>query len=105
MDKHREFSLSYYFEEMRRKQYQAGPRGFSEETVSTTASVAVLKTLKGAEEKKLTLMALARSVNLQIASCQEVVEHLGDEGLVEIEKDEETGNDLIALTPKGRDLL
>ncbi len=103
MNKQREFSLSYYFEELRK--YRKGPRGFSEETFSTTTSVAVLKTLKGAEEEKLTLTALARATKLKIASCQEVVDHLGDEGLVEIERDEETGNDLIALTSKGRDLL
>jgi len=106
MNEQRDFSLSYYFEELRQRTYQKGPqKEVSEEKVSFTIRVAVLKTLKGMEEHKLTLMTLARSLNMKIATCQEIVEYLGEEGLVEIETDEETGNDLIKLTQKGTELL
>jgi predicted transcriptional regulator len=100
------FSLSYYFEELTQKKTKINQRGMlSEETISTTARIEVLKALKQTDKKKLSLTALARSVNLKIASCQEVVEYLRKEGLVEIETDEETGNDLVKLTQKGTQLL
>jgi predicted transcriptional regulator len=105
MEDKRDFSLSYYFEELQKKETKVVKRGVSEETFSTTAQLLALKALKGSEEQKLTLTALSKAVNLKIASCQELVEHLGDEGLVEVEADNEIGNDLVKLTQKGNELL
>jgi predicted transcriptional regulator len=110
MEDKKEFSLSYYFEELKQReikqeQTKQGSREVSVEQTSTTTSVLVLKTLKEAQEQKMPLTALAKAVNLKLGPFEELVEHLEDEELIEIEADEKTGNDLIALTPKGRDLL
>jgi predicted transcriptional regulator len=104
------YSLSYYFDELKRKQVKqvnrSGREISSEEiTVSTTVSVEVLKTLKDAEDQKMPLTALAKAVHLKLGPFQELVEHLQEEKLIELEPDEDAGNDLIKLTQKGNELL
>jgi predicted transcriptional regulator len=104
------YSLSYYFEELKRKQMKNVERGgreiSSEETsMSTTISVEVLKTLKDAAEQKMSLTALAKAVHLKLGPFEELVEHLQEEQLIELEPDENTGNDLVKLTQKGSELF
>jgi len=99
------YSLSYYFEFLRQKQIRRGYRKLAEDAYSTTDLVAALKVLKDSPQQPMPLTALARATGLRFGPCEELVEHLEDEGLVEVEEDERTGNDLIALTQKGEELL
>ncbi len=105
MEDKRDFSLSYYFEVQQQKQTKVVTRGIQEEPFSATATLLALKALKGSAEQKLPLMALSKAVNLKIGPCQELVGHLSLEGLVEVETEAETGNDLVKLTQKGAELV
>ena len=101
----KEFSLSYYLDELKRREGKKAQEEVSAALSATTVSIEVLKAIKEAKDHQLPLTTLARKVNLKIAPCQEVCEHLRDEGLIEIEPDQETGNDWIKLSDKGMGLL
>lgn len=107
----KEFSLSYYFDEIERRGEEKvqikGERDLpaSVTPLPATATLFVLKALMGAEEQALPLTALARRTRLKIGLCQEIVEQIRSEGLVGIKPDDETGNDLVYLTEKGADIL
>jgi predicted transcriptional regulator len=95
------YSLSYFLDEMKRRE-----EGDSEQRqgFSATASLAILKALREADPNALPLTALARAADLRIGPCQEIVETLRQEGLVEVELDPTTGNDLVKLTERGKAL-
>jgi len=97
------FSLSYYFEELqRREQEKSQPNRSSEPTMTNILSV--LKALKNAEGNSLKITALAKYSKLKLGVCQEITEYLENEGLAETEPDSE-GNDVIRLTEKGLNML
>lgn len=95
------FSLSYLFDEMKRREGEAPERSSA---YSTSASLAILKALRDTHPQAASLTALARAAKVKVGPCQEILDHLQDEGLVEIQPDHETGNDLARLTQKGMDL-
>ncbi len=92
-----QFSLSYFLDELNRRDNPSGPSEpvQTKSGMPTTASISVLKTLMGCQNHTLSLMALAKKANLKIGESQMVAEHLQEEGLVDIEPDMETGNDTV----------
>ena len=112
MKEKKDFGLSFYFDEMKERtpsetgQTKAAPAQIQTMSarLSTTAVLAVLKALKEAKDQKRPLMSLARATGMKIAECQDIVEQLKAEDLVGIAPDE-TGNDVIWLTQKGKELL
>ncbi|WP_207681358.1 hypothetical protein [Desulfonema magnum] len=116
MEKQVKFSLSYYFDELKR-QKNGNTRNESSEIMEqriqservirapATATISVLRALKEAEGYTLTFMALAKSARLKLDICQEALAQLSSEELVEIEPDFDTGNDRVRLTRKGADLV
>jgi len=110
MDEQKRFSLSHYFDELNKKEeakkeVRSGARSGAQGSPSFAANLSVLKSLMGAENHTLPFMALARASQLKLDACKEIVEGMQEEGLVEIEPDYATGNDLIRLTQKGKELL
>ena len=102
------FSLSYLLDEMIRRQekQKSQTRGGTSEDTTVTDGLMILKTLKSeGGAKGIPLMLLARKAGLKIGPCQEISEKLEDEGLVDIDEDDATGNDMIRLTEKGKNLL
>ena len=108
MDTKINYSLSYYFDELKKreqaKSQKSMEKGVSKD-VSIIKGVELLKALKEAQNNTMPLTALSRKVNLKVGPCQELCDELKAEGLIEIETDDETGNDRISLTDKGRALL
>ncbi|RMD57548.1 MAG: hypothetical protein D6828_03565 [Nitrospirae bacterium] len=90
------YSLSYYFDELKKRHKTKGAIG---------RGIELLKVLKEAKDHTLPLTALARKTNLKIRHCQELCEELQTEGLIKIEPDYEMGNDRISLTDKGLSLF
>ncbi|MBI4595414.1 MAG: hypothetical protein HY730_03440 [Candidatus Tectomicrobia bacterium] len=88
--------------ERRTKRRGRGQR--AEGAPAATDILKVLKALKEALDHALTLTALARKVSLKVGPCQDICQQLSEEGLLEIEPDPETGNDLIKLSAKGMGL-
>ena len=98
------FSLSSYFDELNKKDDTA-QRASGRQSLTAVSSIEALKALKGASGRRLPLAALARAVHMKIGPCQDICDQLQGEGLIEIEPDQATGNDLIKITDKGMDLL
>jgi len=97
------FSLSEYFNQIKRpqKKVKMFRQEASAETLSTVDRIAVLKALKAAADQKLPLTALAKAANMKLGSCEELVEELADEELLEVAEDDDTGNPIVSLTLKG----
>ncbi len=100
------YSLSHLLDEMIKRQDQTPTmRGAqAPPSVSITMGLAVIKALKGTDGSALPLTALARAAGMKIGPCQEAVEMLQNEGLVDIEPDDDSGNDVVKLTEKGEAL-
>jgi predicted transcriptional regulator len=103
MESKMNYSLSHYFDELKKRQQTKSQKGMTKE-VSISHGIELLKALKEAQDQTLTLIALARRVNLRVGSCEEICYELKEEGLIEIERDE-IGNDRISLTDRGRELI
>ncbi|MGA1864318.1 MAG: hypothetical protein ACMUHX_04580 [bacterium] len=103
-DDQKQFSLSNYFDELgqKKKEKSSGPLRVGS---SFSAQMSVIKSLMTAENHTMPFMALARSSQLKLDVCQEIVNGLQDEGIVEVEPDYNTGNDKIKLTQKGKEVL
>ncbi|MDY6855717.1 MAG: hypothetical protein SWO11_13620 [Thermodesulfobacteriota bacterium] len=99
------FSLSSYFDELNKKQDHKEQRVSEGQSLTAVSSIEVLKGLKGAPGYSLPLAALARAVNMKIGPCQDICDRLQGEGLIDIEPDQATGNDLIKITDKGMGLI
>lgn len=104
------YSLSYLLDEMIRRQEvspgKSGTRSGSgtDQVLSLSAGLKIIKALKDADTSQMPLMLLARSTGMKIGPCQEMAERLQAEGLLNIEADDMSGNDMISLTQKGKDL-
>lgn len=102
------YSLSYYFDELKRREQEKSEQSMTKglsEGLSINNGIKVLKALKEAQNHTLSLMTLARSVNLKILPCQEICNELEKEKLIEVEPDNEMGNDQITLTGEGVKLI
>jgi hypothetical protein len=103
MKRLKEFSLSYYYDALKRKQgrqnarqAERGGSSIKDKSIPAEAVTAVLKTLKGADDQTLDFSILAKRAKLSYGECEEVIGQLKDEGLVGVTKSEET--DKIFLT-------
>ncbi len=100
------YSLSHYFDEMNKKHGRA--RGYAKqgpESLFFTKGLELLKTLEISENYETRLLELSRSAKMKIGECQEIVDQLRKESLVDVEPDESSGNDLVRITQKGKALL
>jgi predicted transcriptional regulator len=100
------FSLSHYFDELRkREEKKKETKSGVQRSSSFAARLSVIKSLMAADNNTLPFMALAKDSQLNLDACKEIIEGLQDEGLVEIDPDYATGNDRIRLTQEGKELL
>ncbi len=101
------YSLSHYFDLLNRKEQPITRqiREISPPREEFSTGLNILKALKTATDQKLNLMGLSRALGLKIGACQQIAERLQEEGLIDIEADQDTGNDNILLTRKGMELL
>ena len=100
------FSLSHYFDELRRKKEEKkGMKGGAHAGSSFAAHLSVIKSLMAAKDNAMPFMVLAKTSQLNLDACKEIIESLQEEGIVEIEPDYDTGNDLVRLTQKGKEAL
>lgn len=100
------YSLSHYFDEINKKHGRG--KGFAKhgiESLPLTKTLELLKTLEVSENHETRLLELSRAAKLKIGECQEIVDQLRKESLVDVEPDESSGNDLIRITQKGKALL
>ncbi len=104
MTEKKSYSLSHLLDEMIKRREKAPARGGGAPSAPISMGLAVIKALKNSEDSALPLTALARAAGMKIGPCQEAVEMLQDDGLVEIEPDPAAGNDEVKLTEKGKDL-
>jgi hypothetical protein len=96
------FSLSYYFEELKRREDRACRQPATVPVTPTVADrLVVLKSLKFSPDGDLNILTLARSAGIRIGPCQDIVDQLLNEGLVDVESDPTGGNDRIRLSDQG----
>jgi predicted transcriptional regulator len=106
-DEEKGFSLSHYFDELKRRRDTKGIETLSgaQKPASFSTSLSIVKALKESDTVRLPFMRLARASGLTLDRCKEAVRELQKEGIVEVEPDYETGNDTIRLTLQGEELL
>jgi len=105
MNIQKQFSLSSLLDEMKIRENIINKKENNPQEINISSGISLLKELKNNNHARLSLMSLARACNLTISKCQEIAQQLKSEGLVDIDIDDETGNDLIILTEKGKTLL
>lgn len=104
MKQQQNYSLSNLLDEMIKRQDRSSSRNSKASMISIAAGMSIVKVLKDSHDHALPLTTLARSAGMKIWQCQELTEQLRDEGLVNIEQDDISGNDRIILTDKGLDM-
>ena len=100
--KNNSFSLSYYFDELKRRDdrtFQQSATGSRTPTVADR--LAVIKSLKTAPDGARDMLSLSRSAGIKIGECQKIIDGLQREGLIEVESDSLEGNDRIRLSDRG----
>jgi len=105
MNTQKQFSLSSLFDEMKNRENIFNKKDNNPKEVNISSGISLLKELKNNAHKSLSLMSLARACKITISRCQNIANQLKSEGLVEIDIDDETGNDQIILTEKGKTLV
>ncbi len=107
MKESKSYSLSHYFDLLKRKEQPLirQVREISRPREEFSTGLNILKALKTSDNQRLTLMGLSRALGVKIGACQEIADRLQEEGLIDIEADQHTGNDNILLTQKGIELL
>ncbi len=96
------FSLSYYFKELKRRDERSFHRPATGPVTPTVADrLAVIKSLKTASDGVRDMLSLSRSAGIKISECQEIIDGLQREGLVEVESDPTDGNDRVRLSDRG----
>ena len=96
------FSLSYYFDELKRREDRTFQRSVNgPETPTVSDRLAVIKSLKTAPDATRDMLSLSRSAGIRIGECQDIVNQLRQEGLVDVESDPAEGNDRVRLSDRG----
>ena len=96
------FSLSYYFDELKRREDRTFEQATNIPEGPTVADrLAVIKSLKTAPDGARDMLSLSRSAGIKIGECQKIIDGLQREGLIDVESDPLEGNDRISLSGRG----